>query len=90
MRADPIHRNRQTKPRTRPKFHAQHQGRLLEDAEGLVLGHLVSPVPRQRSAEGRGEFANVRLSAATATVVSLLGTLMSVVKREYRSSRVTK
>ena len=27
--------------------------------EGFVLGHLVSPVPRQRSAQGHGEFANV-------------------------------
>src|SRR5277367_1091341 len=27
--------------------------------EGLVLGHLVSPIPRQRSAQRRGEFTNV-------------------------------
>jgi hypothetical protein len=27
--------------------------------EGFVLGHLVSPVPGQRSAQGDGEFTNV-------------------------------
>ena len=27
--------------------------------EGFVLGHLVSPVPSQRSAQSRGEFANL-------------------------------
>jgi hypothetical protein len=32
---------------------------------------------------------NVRLRAATTTAVSLLGTLMSVVKREQRSTKVT-
>jgi hypothetical protein len=48
----------------------------------LVSGHLQSAIPRQRAPQGGGELTNVPTHAVTTTAVSLLGTLISVAKRE--------
>jgi hypothetical protein len=43
---------------------------------------LIAAVPGQRASQGNGEFANMGLKAATTASVSLLGTLISMAKRE--------
>ena len=57
--------------------------------EGLVLGHLQPAVPRQRASQGSGEFANMLSMRQRQLPCFLLGTLISVAKREWRSTRAT-
>jgi hypothetical protein len=48
----------------------------------LVFGHLQSAIPRQRAPQGSGEFTNMPTQCRHHTAVSLLGTLISIAKRE--------
>jgi hypothetical protein len=49
--------------------------------EALMLGHLQTAIPLKERRRDAGSFRRCRLSAATTTAVSLLGTLTSAVTR---------
>jgi hypothetical protein len=54
----------------------------------LLIRHLQSAIPGQRRRRVAGSLRTCLLNAATTTAVSLLGTLISMRKRECRSTSV--
>src|SRR5262245_34673627 len=58
------------------------------DRKALVCMHLLALIPRQRTSQLSGSLRTCLASAATTVVVSLRGSLTSIVKRLWRSISV--